>query len=41
VIHIVRSEAALDDELITHDRLRLLIVHWAAHRLRFWTNKLK
>ena len=37
----VLSEAVLDDELINHRRLRLLIVHWAAHELRIWTNKLK
>ncbi|GHU90361.1 MFS transporter [Spirochaetia bacterium] len=37
----VLAEAALDDELIDHPRLRLLIVHWAAHKLRLWVNKLR
>ena len=37
----VLSEAALDNELRDYPRLRLLIVHWAAHELRLWTNKLK
>ncbi|MDR2435262.1 MAG: MFS transporter [Treponema sp.] len=37
----VFSEAALDDELSTLNRLRLLIVHWAAYQLRAWTKKLK
>jgi HEAT repeat protein len=37
----VLAEAVLDDELIDHKRLQLLIVHWAAHKLRLWVNKLK
>jgi len=41
IVQMVLSEAVLDDELINHRRLRLLIVHWAAHELRLWTNKLK
>jgi hypothetical protein len=41
VAQVVISEAVLDDELISHRRLRLLIVHWAAHQLWIWTNKLK
>jgi MFS family permease len=41
VIQMVISEAVLDDELISHRRLRLLIAHWAAHQLWIWTNKLK
>ena len=41
IVQVVLSEAVLDDELISHTRLRLLIVHWAAHELRLWTNKLK
>ena len=41
VIQIVLSESVLDDELVSHPRLRLLIANWAAHELRLWTNKLK
>jgi len=41
IVQMVLSEAVLDDELINHRRLRLLITHWAAHELRLWTNKLK
>jgi hypothetical protein len=33
----VLAEAVLDDELSSHDRLRLLISHWAAHELRVIT----
>ena len=40
-VQMVLSEAVLDDELIKFPRLRLLIVHWTAHELRLWTNKLK
>jgi HEAT repeat protein len=41
VVQTVLSEAALDDELCTHNRLRLLIIHWAAYTLRLWAKKLK
>jgi HEAT repeat protein len=41
VVPVILSEAVLDDEFRDHPRLRLLIVHWAAHELRLWTNKLK
>jgi MFS family permease len=37
----VLAEAALDDELAAHNRLRLLITHWAAYQLREWTKRLK
>jgi MFS family permease len=37
----VLAEAVLDDDLIAHNRLRLLIVHWAAYQLRVWTKWLK
>ena len=37
----VLAEILLDDEFMGNPRLRLLIVHWAAHGLRLWTNKLK
>jgi hypothetical protein len=36
-IQMVLAEAVLDDELSSHDRLRLLISHWAAHELRIVT----
>ncbi|MDR3130311.1 MAG: MFS transporter [Treponema sp.] len=38
---VILSEAALDDELVSHTRLRLLIVHWAAWELKVWTRRLK
>jgi hypothetical protein len=41
IVQLVLSETVLDDELSSHDRLRLLIVHWASHELRLWTNRLK
>jgi MFS family permease len=41
IVQMVLSETVLDDELAGHRRLRLLIVHWAAHELRLWVNKLK
>ncbi|MDR2534894.1 MAG: MFS transporter [Treponema sp.] len=37
----VLAEVILDDELNKYERLRLLIVHWGAHELRVWTNKLR
>ncbi|MDR0583006.1 MAG: MFS transporter [Treponema sp.] len=37
----ILSEAVLDNELSTLNRLRLLIVHWAAYQLRVWTKKFK
>jgi HEAT repeat protein len=41
ILQVVLSEAVLDDELASYDRLRLLIVHWTACKLRLWTNKFK
>jgi MFS family permease len=41
IVQIVLAEAILDDELITFIRLKLLIVHWAAHELRLWVKKMK
>jgi len=41
IVKTILSEAALDDELCAHNRLRLLIVHWAAHKLRVWTVRVK
>jgi MFS family permease len=41
IVQVVLSEAVLDDELNSHNRLKLLIVHWTAHELKLWTNKLK
>jgi hypothetical protein len=41
IVQTVLSETVLDDELISHRRLKLLLVHWASHELRLWTNRLK
>jgi HEAT repeat protein len=41
VVRIILCEAVLDGEFCVYDRLRLLIVHWAACELRAWTRKLK
>jgi HEAT repeat protein len=41
VVPVILSEAVLDDEFRDYPRLRLLIVYWASHELRLWTNKLK
>jgi MFS family permease len=41
ILQVVLSEAVLDDELTSYDRLRLLVVHWAACKLRLWANNLK
>jgi len=35
------SEILVDDNMTSHKRLRLLIVHWAAYQIRVWTQKLK
>jgi hypothetical protein len=34
VVRIVLSEIVLDDEFASYDRLKILIVYWAAHKLR-------
>jgi MFS family permease len=41
IVQVILAEAVLDDELIILNRLRLLIVHWAAHELRLWVKKMK
>ena len=41
VVRVVLSEAVLDEDLRSYDRLRLLITHWAARTLRKWTKTLK
>ncbi|MDR3115939.1 MAG: MFS transporter [Treponema sp.] len=41
IAQLVLSEAVLDDELMAFERLRLLIVQWASHTLRLWTDTLK
>jgi hypothetical protein len=41
IVRTILSEAVLDEELSAHNRLRLLIVHWAAHELRIWVMKIK
>jgi len=35
------SEAVMNEELMTHDRLRLLLIHWATYQLRIWTKKIR
>jgi len=35
------AEAILDDELIHHRRLKLLISHWASYQIRIWVKGLK
>jgi len=37
----VFAKALLDDEAVSHRHLQLLASHWAAHKLRAWTRKLK
>jgi HEAT repeat protein len=34
-------EALLDDEMVSYQRLHLLIIHWATYQIRVWTKKLK
>jgi MFS family permease len=41
IVQMVLAEAVLDDELLTYNRLRLLIVHWVAQQLRLWADKFK
>jgi len=40
-VQIILSETVLDDDFSKQNSLKLLIVHWAAHELRLWVNKLK
>ena len=37
----VFHEILLDDELVSYERLYLLVVHWAAYQIRVWTKRLK
>ncbi|MDR1031293.1 MAG: MFS transporter [Treponema sp.] len=41
IAQLVFSQTVLEDDLMAFERLRLLIVHWASHELRVWTNTLK
>ncbi|MDR0313367.1 MAG: MFS transporter [Treponema sp.] len=41
IVQVFISEAVLDDELRNFPRLKLLIINWAAHELRRWTNRFK
>jgi HEAT repeat protein len=41
MVRIILAEVVLDDELISHNRLRLLIAHWAAWLLRLWTHRIR
>jgi HEAT repeat protein len=40
-VQVILSEAVLDDELAAHNRLRLLICHWASQKLRAWADRYK
>jgi len=40
-IRLALAGAAMEEEFAGHERLHLLIVHWAAQKLRNWTKKLK
>jgi hypothetical protein len=40
-VQFILSEAVLDDELSAHNRLRLLICHWASWKLRDWADRHK
>jgi hypothetical protein len=40
-VQVILSEAVLNNELKVFPRLKLLIINWAAHELRLWTNKVK
>ena len=37
----VFAQALLDAEAVSHERLWLLIAHWAAHQIRAWANRLR
>ncbi|MDR3337208.1 MAG: MFS transporter [Treponema sp.] len=39
LVHMILSEVTLDDELAGYTRLRLLVSHWAAYKMRHWTEK--
>jgi hypothetical protein len=41
VAQIIFPETLLDNELASHERLHLLIAHWAAWQIRVWTKRLK
>jgi hypothetical protein len=41
VAQMILAEIVMDEEYFDHRRLKLLIVQWASHELRLWTNKLK
>jgi hypothetical protein len=37
----ILAEITMDEDFMAYRRLKLLIVQWAAHQLRLWTNNLK
>jgi len=37
----ILAEITIDEDFMSYHRLKLLIIQWAAHELRLWTNKLK
>jgi HEAT repeat protein len=41
IVQVVLSEAVLDNELTNYPRLKLLIINWAANKLRQWTKRIR
>ena len=41
VAQAIFPETLLDDEMSSHHRLQLLIIHWATYQIRVWTKRLK
>jgi HEAT repeat protein len=41
VAQAIFPETLLDDEMSPHQRLQLLIIHWATYQIRVWTKRLK
>jgi hypothetical protein len=41
VAQAIFPETLLDDEMSSHQRLQLLIIHWATYQIRVWTKRLK
>jgi hypothetical protein len=41
VAQVIFPEVLLDNEMISCECLRLLIIHWATYQIRVWTKKLK
>ena len=41
IVQTILAETVISDEFMEFSSLQLLIVHWAAHELRLWTNRMK